>query len=179
MDTLETGRLVLRDFALTDWEAINSILSDPDVTRFMHFAAWDEGQRRAWLEQIAQEAQEPHQIAYNRAITLRADGLLIGWFGIGGTMHPSEEGTRECGYALGRHWWGQGYMPEAARAVFAYEFSRLGTARIIAECDVLNTASARVMQKSGMHYEGTSYEVDPEGHWAGSHHYSISNKPGD
>ena len=39
MPTLETERLILRDFVLSDWEALNSFLSDPAVTRFMHFAS--------------------------------------------------------------------------------------------------------------------------------------------
>jgi RimJ/RimL family protein N-acetyltransferase len=38
MLTLETERLILRDFLLEDWDALNAILSDPQVTRFMHFA---------------------------------------------------------------------------------------------------------------------------------------------
>lgn len=47
MLTLETERLVLRDFAMADWDALSTILSDPLVTHYMHFASWDEEQRRA------------------------------------------------------------------------------------------------------------------------------------
>jgi RimJ/RimL family protein N-acetyltransferase len=36
MPALETERLILRDFVLSDWEALNALLSDPDVTRYMH-----------------------------------------------------------------------------------------------------------------------------------------------
>lgn len=174
MLTLETERLVLRDFVLADWDVLNTILSDPLVTRYMHFASWDEHQRRAWLAQIVQEAQNPHRFVYNRAITLRPDGLLIGWLGIGGSTHASDEGTRECGYALHRHYWGHGYMPEALQAVIAFEFTVPGTSRIIAECELPNTASARVMQKSGMKYEGTFYDADFEGNWADRLRYAIS-----
>ena len=83
---------------------------------------------------------------------------------------------RECGYALHRRFWGHGYMPEAVRAVFAYEFSVLGTRRIIAECQPQNTASARVMQKSGMKYEGTFYDTDLEGNWTSRLRYAISKQ---
>jgi RimJ/RimL family protein N-acetyltransferase len=44
----------------------------------------------------------------------------------------------------------------------------------MAECETPNTASARVMQKRGMHYEGTFYEPDLEGNWAKRHRYAIS-----
>ncbi len=65
-----------------------------------------------------------------------------------------------CGYALNQHSWGQDYMPEALQATFTYVFTVLGTRLIHAECERENTASARVMQKCGMHYEGTMYDDD-------------------
>lgn len=145
MPTLETERLLLRDFVLSDWDALNAFLSDPAVTRFMHFASWDEGKRREWLTWLVQEASNPHRDADNWAMTLRSTGLLIGWLIIGKSRHAAEAGTRECGYALDQRFWGQGYMPEALRAVFTYEFTILGTHRIIAECETPNLASARVM----------------------------------
>ncbi len=39
MLTLESGRLLLRDFVLTVREALNAMLADPSVTRFVHFAS--------------------------------------------------------------------------------------------------------------------------------------------
>ena len=66
-------------------------------------------------------------------------------------------------------------MTEALRAAFAYEFTVLGTQEIIAECATENIASARVMQKSGMAYEGTFYAADFEGNWKESHHYTIKS----
>ena len=163
MPTLETERLILRDFVPSDWDALNTFLSDPSVTRFMHFASWDEGKRCQWLVSLVQEASKPHRDAYNWAMTLRSNGLLMGWLIIGPSRHASEEGMRECGYALNQRFWGQGYMPEALRAAFTYEFTVLGTHRIIAECETENLASARVMQKCGMEYEGTFYDADFEG----------------
>lgn len=173
MLTLETERLFLRDFSMKDWDALNAILSDPEVTRFMHFGSWNEVKRREWLAWLVQDACNQERSMDNWAMTLRSNGMLIGWFGIGDSRHPSEEGTRGCGYALNRRFWGQGYMAEAARAVFAYEFTVLGTRRILAECEMQNTASARVMQKSGMSYEGTYYDDDFEGNWAMRHRYTI------
>ncbi len=174
MLTLETERLFLRDFSIKDWDALNAILSDQEVTRFMHFDSWDEAKRREWLARLVQDAYNQERDMYNWAITLRSNGMLIGWFGIGGARHSSENGIRSCGYALNRRFWEQGYMPEAARAVFAYEFTIPGTHRIFAECETQNTASARVMQKSGMLHEGTFYNDDFEGNWAMRHRYAIS-----
>ncbi len=49
-------------------------------------------------------------------------------------------------------------------------------ALIIAECETQNTASARVMQKGGMIYEGTFYDEDFEGNWARRHRYAITKQ---
>ena len=178
MPTLETERLILRDFALSDWDTLNTIVTDPAVTRFTHFAGWDEAKRRQWLTRLVQDASNPQRGARdNWAITLRSDGRLIGWLFIGASEPAAE--ARGCGYALDRRFWGQGYMPEALRAAFAYEFTMLGTRRIVAECETENAASARVMQKCGMRYEGTCYDADFEGTWASRHHYSITAPQGD
>lgn len=173
MATLETERLILRDFTLSDWDAIDEIVTDPLVTRYMHFAGWDEAKRRAWLARMVQEAFVPHPYTDNWAITLKSDGQLIGWLFIGSSGDAAQTGTRGCGYALAQRCWGRAYMPEALRSAFAFEFAVLGTQRIVAECDTPNTASARVMQKSGMTYKGTFYDADFEGTWAERHHYQI------
>ena len=181
MPILETERLLLRDVVLSDWDALNAFLSDSAVTRFMHFARLREGKWREWLTWLAQEASNPHRDAYDWAITLRSNGLLIGWLILGRSRYATEERMHECGcgYALNQHYWGQGYMPEALRVVFTYEFTILGTHRIIAECETENFASARVMQKCGMAYEGTCYDADFEGNWANRYRYSITSQAGE
>ena len=52
-------------------------------------------------------------------------------------------------------YWKQGYCTEAARAVLRYGFETRGLNRIGARHLARNPASGRVMQKLGMHYEGT------------------------
>jgi [ribosomal protein S5]-alanine N-acetyltransferase len=176
MPTLETERLILRDVVLSDWDALNVFLSDPAVTRFMHFASWDEEKRHQWLTRLVQEASNPQRDAYNWAITLRSNGLLIGWLILGRSRHARDPGMRECGcgYALNQHYWGQGYMPEALQAAFTYAFTVLLTKLIHAECERENTASAHVMQKCGMHYEKTVYDDDGLGNWAHRDRYVIT-----
>ncbi|GHO62443.1 acetyltransferase [Ktedonobacter sp. SOSP1-52] len=173
MFTLETERLLLRDFTLEDWEAINAIVSDPEVTRYMHFSNWDETRRREWLDWMVAYASNPQRDAYNWALTLKSNATLIGWLGIGGSSH--EEGARSFGYALGSRSWNHGYMTKALQTVLDYEFNVLATSRIVAECETRNIASARVMQKCGMTFVGTFFDQDFEGNWAERHHYTISS----
>jgi RimJ/RimL family protein N-acetyltransferase len=176
MPTIETERLILRDFVSSDWDALNVFLSDPSVTRYMHFSSWDDEMRRQWLASLVQRAGNPHRDAYDWAITLRSDGQLIGWLILGRSRHARDPGMRECGcgYALNQHYWGQGYMPEALQAAFTYAFTVLRTKLIHAECEIENTASARVMQKCGMQYEGTMYDDDGLGNWEHRYRYVIT-----
>lgn len=141
----------------------------------MHFSTWDEAKRREWLTWMVENACDSQRDAYTWAITLRSDGSLIGWFGIGGSENPTQQGSRSCGYALLQRYWGQGYMPEAMQAVIDFEVSTLGTRSIVAECDTKNAASARVMQKCGMKYVGTFFDADFEGNWSNRHHYEITS----
>ncbi|GHO56763.1 hypothetical protein KSB_52380 [Ktedonobacter robiniae] len=68
MFTLETERLLLRGFTLEDWEAINAIVSDPEVTRYMHFSNWDETRRHKWFDWMLEHALKPQRDAYNWAL---------------------------------------------------------------------------------------------------------------
>ncbi len=174
MATLTTPRLILRDFVPSDWPAINAMLADPAVTRFMHFAAWDEDERRQWFASAIAHNRVVPRDAYNRAIVDRATRSVIGWFGIGSASHPRVEGERSVGYALTRDHWGKGLMTEALRAVLHFEFTTLGTPQVRATCEIANHASARVLEKVGMRRETTVYDTDFAGNWAWRHHYSIA-----
>jgi [ribosomal protein S5]-alanine N-acetyltransferase len=173
MRMLQTARLLLRDFVPTDWDAVEAMLSDPEVTRYMHFGSWDASRRRRWFDWCVANNARPGHDPDNWAITLKATGACIGWLGIGGTSRATVQGERSFGYALAWQYWNQGYMTEALRAVLTLEFGTYATTRIGASCDVANPASARVMAKAGMRHELTSYDADGEGNWAHRHHYAI------
>jgi [ribosomal protein S5]-alanine N-acetyltransferase len=60
----------------------------------------------------------------------------------------------EVGYVLGRAYWGRGLMTEALSAAVAWARTTPHLHRLWAVCDVDNPASARVMEKSGLVFEG-------------------------
>lgn len=61
----------------------------------------------------------------------------------------------ELGYWIGKDYWGQGYATEAARRMIQFAFDDLDLYRVYAFYFKRNPASARVMEKAGMQYEGT------------------------
>ena len=70
----------------------------------------------------------------------------------------------ELGYALNKAYWGNGDMPEAAKALLTLGFEELALVRIFAQHDVENPKSGRVMEKIGMKKEGT---IPDARHWKG------------
>jgi [ribosomal protein S5]-alanine N-acetyltransferase len=102
MPTIQTQRLLLREFLPADWEAVNQFLSDPEVTRYTHFAKYDEAQRQAWFNWCLENDQNPDRDAYNWAIALPDTPQAIGWLGIGSPSQPSMAGERNFGYVLNR-----------------------------------------------------------------------------
>ena len=78
-------------------------------------------------------------------------GRVVG--GIGLRINLQHE-TAELGYSVAREHWGQGLVPEAARAVVEWGFKERGPAKVFARADARNRSSQRVMEKRGMTREG-------------------------
>jgi [ribosomal protein S5]-alanine N-acetyltransferase len=155
---LETERLLLRKMRLDDAEAMFAYASDPEVTRYV---IWETHRTIQDSEDFLRSAID----GYERGdfggwgVVLKDSGEFVGTCGIDGGYAP-EHARAEIGYVLSREHWGQGLMPEAVRAVFAFGFEVLSLNRIQARCIAENVASARVMEKAGMTYEGTLRESE-------------------
>lgn len=163
---IETARLILRKPVVEDTPRIyEAYANDAEVTRYLtwrpHHTLAD-GEEPAAHRLAAWETDE----YFCWVITLRDDGELIGMISI----RPVEWRV-DLGYVLGRRWWGQGYMTEAARAVVDYLLSEREVFRVWAVCDVENLASARVLEKAGMQFEGRLRR------WA--MHPNVSDEPRD
>ncbi len=148
---LTTERLTLRPFTLADAPAVVRLLSDREVAKTLT-VPFPYGLRHAreWIASHAPAAERSERFAW--AITAKEADRLMGAIEL--RVH-SQPHVGELGYWLGRDFWGQGYMTEAAQAVLAYGFREVGLYRIQAKHWHNNPASGRVMQKIGMTYEGT------------------------
>lgn len=65
-------------------------------------------------------------------------------------------------YAISSDAWGRGYATEAARAVLDWAWANTDIQSVVAFTLPTNMASQRVMQKSGMNYEGTIVHANRE-----------------
>lgn len=62
--------------------------------------------------------------------------------------------TGELGYYIAEKYWGRGLATQAVCAICRYVFENTDIIRIFAEPFEYNTASCRVLEKSGFEYEG-------------------------
>ena len=60
----------------------------------------------------------------------------------------------EIGYVISQDYWGKGITTEAANEVIKFGFNNMDLVRIQAKCFVENRGSERVMEKTGMSFEG-------------------------
>lgn len=73
-----------------------------------------------------------------------------------GAFHLLEQPANavSVGYVLARPFWGRGYMTEALKVVVDWMHGEPDIWRLWSTCDVDNLASARVMEKAGLSFEG-------------------------
>lgn len=148
--TLETERLLLREFTLSDAPDLFRYAHLPEVSRF---AEWDSPETVYESEELIQryiswQFETPRR---HLVLAITHNGRLIGDMGLTGSSQATEEA--ELGFALDPAYWGQGYATEAATAVVNYGFAKSGWQRIVSTCDVDNLASAAVLRKIGMQQE--------------------------
>lgn len=171
--TLQTDRLTLRAFTLDDTDAVFDYSSDPDVGPH---AGWSPHasieDSRVFIDAIA---CAPHVFA----IVEKESATVIGSVGlIPDAFRKANPSCLMLGYALGKPWWGQGYMTEAAREMVRYGFEDLGLDLVTSNCYTFNDRSRRVIEKCGLAFEGTlsGVEATPDGIMRDCRSYSMTRQ---
>lgn len=149
---LETERLVLREVALDDAEAMQGFAGEPDVVRYMQWGPNTLEHTRAFCERQLLAQRDPDRRDFEFSLCEKdGEGLI----GAAGLRVESEQRGGELGYILCHESWGRGLATEAARALLRFGFGVLGLHRISALVDPENLGSRRVLGKIGMREEGT------------------------
>ena len=147
-EKIQTERLILRRYRLEDAvDIFECYAQDEEVTRFttwrLHQSIEDtkafvKGRIDAWTQGND----------FTWAVTRNDDKF------IGGIALRIEDFKAEFGYVIGRPYWGNGYTTEALRPIVQWAIQQPQIFRVWGVCDIQNTASARVMEKSGLEKEG-------------------------
>ena len=154
---LKTDRLILRPWEASDAENLYKYASDPDVGPI---AGWPPHQS---VEESLGIIRNVLNGAECYAICLKEDGKAIGAIELmlnGHTDITERDDECELGYWLGKPFWGQGFMPEAAKEMLRHAFEDIGMAKIWCGYYEGNTKSKRVQEKVGFRYQWESECVD-------------------
>jgi RimJ/RimL family protein N-acetyltransferase len=151
--TIATSRLILRAISESDLDELFAYASNPNVTHYTLFETHlSLDDTRAFLRDRVWPAYA-EQVAAPLALCLKVPAKLVGTIGCFWSSRPNR--TMELGYAIAEECWGKGIVTEAARALIDHTIRTCSeVVRIQAHCMAENVASARVMQKLGMKYEG-------------------------
>ena len=146
---LRGERCVLRPYRGDDASWLPSLANDIDVSRWMTASfpyPYTQHDADAWVAMGT--AEDPTQ-----NFVIEAGGVPVG--GIGLRPQSGEGyGVAECGYWIGRPYWGRGFATEALRALVAYAFESRGLRRLEAFVFAPNQPSARTLEKCGFVREG-------------------------
>ena len=151
IEPFETKRLFMRPLKFDDAHSIYEYARDPLVAQYV---SWDAHKSiedsRTYISYAMTLSPKPGADLF--AITFKDDPDTVI-----GTVCIETKGSKvegELSWALGRQYWRQGIMYEAAHALIERAFDTYQIERIFAICDPPNIASKALMNKLGMKYEG-------------------------
>lgn len=88
------------------------------------------------------------------AFAITVDDKVVGSIGVFRKENIHSQ-TAEMGYYVSERYWGNGIGTCAVKQICEYVFANSDIIRIFAEPFAYNTASCRILEKSGFEYEGT------------------------
>ena len=146
---LESKRLILREWQLTDVDDLFEYASVPGVGEM---AGWPHHpNKEESLYRVNKFINEKHTFA----IVYKENNKVIGSLGL--ELYGLEDKLtefdgykgREIGYVLSKDYWGQGIMPEAVELVIKYLFEELDYDFVLCGHYDKNNQSRRVQEKCG------------------------------
>lgn len=148
MRILESDRLILRPWKISDLDDLHEFMSNEKVANLAGFSV--KNNKEESLKILKQFIIDSSDSLW--AVELKNINKVIGWI----ELHKYSEGiyinSKEIGCVLSQKYWGQGLMPEALRQVLSYGFNEEELDSIVCSHFVNNNQSKRAIEKSGFKY---------------------------
>lgn len=145
MISLETDRLILRNFTPDDWQELQEVV--------VQYQASDSAQYKDPWPTSAEKVQEIAGWFAGGddylAVCLKRTGKLIGLVAIN-RREEQKERVHNLGYVFHPGYHGQGYATESCRAAMGYVFGRLGAEGILTGTHPDNRASVALLMRLGL-----------------------------
>jgi RimJ/RimL family protein N-acetyltransferase len=151
MNVIETQRLALREFNSDDAEFVLALLNDPGWIEFIG----DKGIRtldgaRGFIATRYCAAYDKCGFGFYRVALKDTDEPV----GMCGLIKRDSLDDVDIGFGFMKRHWGKGYATESAQAVLDHGRGVLNLSRIVGITSLTNDASASVLEKIGLKFEG-------------------------
>jgi ribosomal-protein-alanine N-acetyltransferase len=160
LPVLSAGDVVLREVRASDAEVLVSLLTTPEITRFISTPP----QTAEGFEMFIAASQRMRAAGQGAcfAVTLRDYDVAIGIFQVRQINSSDDEApqvggtieTAEWGFAIGSPFWGTGIFEQCAALVMEFAFQHVGVHRLEARCAVRNGRGGKALMKVGAVPEG-------------------------
>ena len=151
---IETRRLILRPWQEEDAESLYEYAKDPDVGPPAGWPPHTSAENSREL--IRSVLSAPHIYA----VCLKENGKPIGSIGFHRGDLAEDDDEYELGYWIGKPFWGQGLIPEAAKELLRYAFDELGMDAVWCGYYDGNEKSHRVQEILGFVYHHTTHDLE-------------------
>lgn len=154
---LETERCYLRELSVDDAQSFYDLNSDPEVVKYTgdkNFGNISEA------KSFLQNYNQYELYGYGRwAVIDKMSEEFLGWCGL---KYSPKSDEVDLGFRFFRKYWNQGYATETAKACIDYGLSNLNVDKIVGRAMEANSASVKVLEKTGMTFVGKfEFELHP------------------
>lgn len=148
--TIETDRLIIRDYKETDLDDMHRLWSDKEVMYFLNDIATNTVSETAVYLQTGLANADGHYFVFCD----KATGQYLGCAGYTISETSPLGKVVHLGYMMLPEHQGRGYMTEVVKEVIKFAFTKDNCVRITTGCYKDNEASRRVMEKTDFRKEG-------------------------
>ena len=148
---LWTENLVLRRYRPDDAEQLYRYFgSDPDMYKYSGWNPYATPEMtKETIQQFISSYEDEH--SYSWVMDAHGDDVAAGTIG----AYDYRDGQIEVGFSVAKSWQGRGFATEALMKVLEYLTENEGISCVTAWCAAENTASKRVLERSGMKHVRT------------------------
>jgi RimJ/RimL family protein N-acetyltransferase len=173
---LETDRLQLRFLNRLDVDDVLVYQSDPESVRYI---PWEARNREQVIEGLIKAEAclglDTENQSLMLAVVLKETGRVIGQ--LNSKIVDAANNTANIGYVINQNYRGQGYCAEAVSWLLDDIFNVQNVHRVIADIDVRNESSVRVVERLGFRREATFIENDYlKGEWCSMYLYALLSR---
>lgn len=169
---LETPRLVLRRFRVSDVESFVAYRNDPEIALYQSWESATVPDAKAFIEEQRSRPLFERGRWLQIAVEAKASQAHIGDCAMRITARDPRQA--ELGFTFSRQHQGRGFATEAVSHLLDYVFSRLDLHRVFAIADDRNLRAIALLERVGMRREGHFREAEWfKGAWVSDVLYAV------